>query len=85
MISYYLTYGFSCIELYLSAKRVDGFRWRDKIYVYNVLAFGLKSAPYAFAKTIYVLIAHLRYKSIKALPYLYNFMFSVIWRPTFFA
>jgi hypothetical protein len=57
MISYDLTYSFSHIELYPSAKRPIGFRWRGKLYVYNVLSVGLRRPSYVLAKTVSVLVA----------------------------
>jgi hypothetical protein len=45
-------------------------------YTYNVLPFGLRNAPYAFAKTVPVLVARWRHTGIKVIPYLDDFLFS---------
>jgi hypothetical protein len=76
MISYDLTYGFNHTELHPLATKVVGFQWRKKLYIYNVLPFGLQSTPYAFAKIVLVLVVRWRRNGIRVLPYLDDFIFS---------
>jgi hypothetical protein len=77
MISNNLTSRFTHINIH---PRRDGSLAFDgmasTIYVYNVLPFGVRSAPYAFAKTVSVLVARLRQAGIKDSPYLDDFLFS---------
>jgi hypothetical protein len=76
MILYDLTSGFSHIELHPAVRRFVGFHWQGKYYVCNVLPFGLRSSPYAFTKTVSILVARRRQAGIKVLPYLDDFLFS---------
>jgi hypothetical protein len=76
IISYDLTSGFNHIEIHPTPRRLVGFRWQGKHYVYNVLPFGLRIAPYAFAKTVSVFVARSHRGGINVLPYLDVFLFS---------
>jgi hypothetical protein len=46
------------------------FIWRNKLYQYNVLCFGLASAPRVFTKCMKPLIAHLREKGFRVSIYI---------------
>jgi hypothetical protein len=75
-IFYDITSRFSHTKLHPSFRMLACFRWRNKLYVYYVLPFGLRNTLNAFSKTVSLFIARWRQPGIKVLPYLDDFFFS---------
>jgi hypothetical protein len=46
------------------------FEWRDKLYQFNCLCFGISSAPRVFSKLMKVIFAHIRRMGISAFYYI---------------
>lgn len=70
-----LAQGYYHIDLHPSSRTYHGFRWRDRWYTYQVLPFGLRTAPRVFAKTFNILVRHWRSQGIRMLAYLDDWLF----------
>jgi hypothetical protein len=46
------------------------FEWRDKLYQFNCLCFGISSSPRVFSKLMKVIFAHIRRMGISAFYYI---------------
>ena len=55
----------SVIRNGFQSRRLLGFKYLDKTYVYKVLPFGLKDSPWVFSWTVATVIAHLRLQGIR--------------------
>ena len=53
-----LAQGYYHVELHPSSRTYHGFSWGGHWYTYQVLPFGLRTAPRVFAKTFNVLVRH---------------------------
>ncbi len=63
------------MELHPSSRTYHGFGWGGHWYTYQVLPFGLRTAPRVFAKTFNVLVRHWRGQGIGMLAYLDDWLF----------
>lgn len=52
-----------------------GFEWKGTFYAYTVLPFGLASAPWCFTKIMRSVSSHLRFKGLRLINYLDDFLF----------
>jgi hypothetical protein len=78
MISFDLTSRFSHIMYVCNFTRLQDSllgSTSGKFYIHKVLPFGLRSAPYALPKIVYVIVARWRRVGIIVLSYLDDFMF----------
>ena len=53
------------MPVYPQSKRLLGFKFLDKTYVYKVLPFSLKDSPWFFSRVVATVIAHLRLQGIR--------------------
>ena len=65
--------GFHHVPIHAHHKRLLGFRWKGKFYIWNVLPFGHNCSSYIFTKTLRPIIAHLRSKNIRVVLYVDDF------------
>ena len=75
MVGIDLTNSYWQLRMNDAAHEYLGFEWRGKYYVFTVLPFGLKSAPWGFSKIIREFCAYLRHKGFRVLNYLDDFLF----------
>jgi len=54
-----------------------GFQWMGQFYVFKVLPFGLASAPWCFTKVMRSISMHLRFRGVRLVNYLDDFLFLV--------
>lgn len=62
--------GYHHIDISESFQKYLGFSWNDKYYCYNVLPFGLSSAPFIFTKCLRPIVKCWRKRGIKIVLYL---------------
>ena len=55
MLAFDLTRGYHHATIHLAYKTFLGFQWQNLFYHFNVLPFGLKSAPRTFSKVVTLL------------------------------
>lgn len=67
--------GYHQIPLKPSFRRLCCFQWRDRVYRWRVLPFGLSSAPRAYTKLSRCLLAYWRSKGIRVSNYIDDFIF----------
>jgi len=65
---------FHLIPIHPSSRKYLRFYWRDKLYQYTCLPFGLCSAPRIFTKVIRPILGHLRSRGLKSVGYLDDFL-----------
>ena len=58
------------VPVHPQSRRLLGFRFLSKTYVYKVLPFGLKHSPWVFSRVVATVIAHLRLQGIRIFYYL---------------
>ena len=58
------------VPVHPQSRRLLGFKYQDKTYVYKVLPFGLKDSPWVFSRIVATVIAHLRLQGIRIFYYL---------------
>ena len=58
------------VPVHPQSRRLLGFKYLDKTYVYKVLPFGLKDSPWVFSQIVATVIAHLRLQGIRIFYYL---------------
>ena len=58
------------VPVHPQSRRLLGFKFLDKTYVYKVLPFGLKDSPWVFSRVVATVIAHLRLQGIRIYYYL---------------
>ena len=58
------------VPVHPQSRRLLGFKYQDKTYVYKVLPFGLKDSPWVFSRIVATVIAHLRLQGIPIFYYL---------------
>ena len=58
------------VPVHPQSRRLLGFKFLDKTYVYKVLPFGLKDSPWVFSRIVATVIAHLRLQGIQIFCYL---------------
>lgn len=75
LISLDMVQGYYHVALHPDSRTFTGSRWRDTLYVYNVLPFGMANAPRCFAKIMGVLVRHWRAAGIRMLAYLDDWLF----------
>ncbi|GIL56834.1 hypothetical protein Vafri_12133 [Volvox africanus] len=75
MVGIDLTNSYWQLRMHAAAQEFLGFEWRGKYYVFTVLPFGLKSAPWGFSKLMREFCAYLRHKGFRVLNYLDDFLF----------
>ena len=80
MFSLDLASGYHQVMMAPSAFPYLGFHWNHTFYVYKVLPFGLATAPWCFSKIMRVICTHLRFRNVRLLNYLDDFLFLV--KPT---
>lgn len=51
-----------------------GFEWQGQFYVFKVLPFGLASAPWCFTKIMRAISMHLRFRGVRLVNYLDDFL-----------
>ncbi len=64
MLSIDLTQGYHHVSIHPDDKKILGFQWKDRFYCFNVLPFGLKSAPRIFTKVVTMLAKKWRSKGM---------------------
>ena len=62
--------GYFHVEIDKSFHKFLGFEWENQFYMYRVLPFGLKTAPYVFTKVLRPLVTKLRQNNINFVLYL---------------
>ena len=70
MLSFDLTQGYHHITIHPADRTFLGFQWQNQFYQFNVLPFGLKSAPRTFSKIVTLLARSWRTDGIRILVYL---------------
>ena len=70
MYSLDMAQGYYHANLHPESRTYVGFQWRDKFYVYNVLPFGMATAPRCFAKVMGMLVRHWRARGERIIAYL---------------
>ena len=65
------------MALHPESRTYAGFQWRDRFYVYNVLPFGMATAPRCFSKVMGLLVRHWRSTGIRMITYLDDWWFVV--------
>ena len=63
------------MSLHLDSRTYAGFQWRRRFYVYNVLPFGMATAPRCFAKVMGLLVRSWRASGIRMIAYLDDWLF----------
>ena len=58
------------VPIHPQSRRLLGFKFLDKTYVYKVLPFGLKDSPWVFSRVVATVIAHLRLQGFRIFYYL---------------
>ena len=58
------------VPVHPQSRRLLGFKFLDKTYVYKVLPFSLKDSPWVFSRVVATVIAHLRLQGIRIFYYL---------------
>ena len=76
LLQYDLTSGYYHVPLRHSSRTYFGLKWKGKYFTYNVLPFGLSTAPYAFSKIMRELVMKWRRDGLSVLPYLDDFLFG---------
>lgn len=57
-----------------SSKKLLRFKWKDKLFEFNVLPFGLCTAPYVFTKLLKPVVQQLRLLGLSSVVYLDDFL-----------
>ncbi|KHJ79810.1 ribonuclease HI [Oesophagostomum dentatum] len=70
MTCFDLKSGYHHLLIHQAFRNYLGFKWRGKIYVFNVLPFGLSSAPFIFTKLFRPLLARWRGRGLGVAIYL---------------
>jgi hypothetical protein len=70
-----LTNGYWQVDMHDMAHPYLGFEWKGQYYYFTVLPFGLASAPWAFAMIMRQFAGHLRWKGVKLINYLDDYIF----------
>ena len=70
MLAFDLTHGYHHVTIHPADRTFLGFRWQNLFYQFNVLPFGLKSAPRTFSKVVTLLARSWRADGIRILVYL---------------
>ena len=58
------------VPVHPQSRRLLGFKFLDKNYMYKVLPFGLKDSPWVFSREVATVVAHLRLQGIRIFYYL---------------
>ena len=69
MFSLDMVQGYYHVNLHPESRTFTGFQWRDRYYVYNVLLFGMATAPRCFAKVMGILVRHWRAQGVRIIAY----------------
>ncbi len=77
LVSVDLEAGFHHIKINPFFRKYICFSWRDKTYCWNVLPFGLKSAPYIFYKVLRPVVLYLRTLQIRNCVFVDDFIFML--------
>ena len=75
LLSFDLTQGYQHVAVHPEDKKFLGLIWNNCFYQFNVLPFGLKSAPRWFTKIVTLLARSWRRDGIRALIYLDDWLF----------
>ena len=70
MLAVDLAQGYHHVTIHPRDRKFLGFHWQNQYYVFNVLPFGLKSAPRIFTKVVLLLARSWRADGIRVLIYL---------------
>ena len=62
------------IPIHQDSQKYLKFRWRDKIYQYTALPFGLSASPRCFTKVLKPVLARLRTTGVRMVAYLDDFL-----------
>ncbi len=73
-VFYGLISGYYHVDFFHASRTSVGFKWEGEYYVYNCLPFGLSTAPLVFSKVMRELVMHWRWRGIRVLPHLDDFM-----------
>ncbi len=74
MTTWDLKSGYHHVSIDPEYHKMLGFRWNGQGYVFTVLPFGLKTAPYVFQKTMLSFAGQLRKKGFRIIVYLDDFL-----------
>jgi len=77
LLSVDLESGYYHVEINKAFRRFLGFEWDGKYYVWNVLPFGLSTAPLVFTKILRPVVQHLRQMGVRVNIYLDDFLFMI--------
>ena len=77
LISVDLESGFHHVPVKFEHQKYIGFRWNNCLYVWTVLAFGIKSAPYFFNKVLRPVVRFLRENGIRNALFVDDFLFMI--------
>ena len=75
MVGIDLANGYWQLRMATAAHEFLGFEWRGKYYVFTVLPFGIRTAPWGFSKLMREFCAYLRGKGYRVINYLDDFLF----------
>lgn len=70
MVNLDLKDAYLVVPIHLPHRRFLQFRWRDQIFEFTALPFGLASAPWCFAKELHLAVEFLRGQGIRLIIYL---------------
>ena len=74
IISIDLENGFHHVPVQFCDQKYLGFRWKNRYFVWTVLAFGIKCAPYYFNKVLRPVVCFLRENGIRNALFVDNFL-----------
>lgn len=74
LLSYDLEQGYYHVELHPSIRQFFGFQFEGQYYMWNVLPFGLSTAPLVFTKVMRPVVNHLRQIGLRINLYLDDFL-----------
>lgn len=77
MMTFDLEQGYYHIEINERYRKYMGFEWEGQFYVWNVLPFGLSTAPLVFTKVLRPVAQHLRSLGLRINLYLDDFLLMV--------
>ena len=77
LISVDLESGFHHVPVQFSDQKYLGFYWKHKWYVWTVLAFGIKSAPYFFNKVLRPVVRFFRENNVRSALFVDDFLFMI--------
>ena len=77
LISIDLESGFHHVPVKIQYQKFLGFRWKNEFFVWCVLAFGIKSAPYYFHKILRPVVAFFRKNGIRNALFVDDFLLMI--------